>query len=237
MKGMLEVDVRFARDGFLLDARLTATPGGVTALLGRSGAGKTSLLELVAGLARPLAGRIAAGEQLLFDSERGVDLPAHRRRVGYVFQDGRLFPHLSVRGNLRYGLCRAPVAERYVSLEEAIRLLDLGRLLRRRPATLSGGERQRVAIGRALLTSPRVLLLDEPLASLDAAHRTEILSFLERIPRAVRAPIVYVTHRVDEVLRLAERVVQLDAGRVVSSGTIDELAAGGGLEPAARREA
>jgi molybdate transport system ATP-binding protein len=198
-----EVDVlrRFAD----AEVRLSFTSGsGLTALFGPSGAGKTSVLNMVAGLLRPDAGRVAVAGETLFEAGR-IDLPPERRRAGYVFQDGRLFPHRSVAANLRYGLR----ADGWLGFDEAVAFLGLGDLLDRRPRTLSGGEAQRVAIGRALLSGPRFLLMDEPLASLDAARADEIMRVIERIRDELRLPILYVSHQAAEVERLATHVVRL----------------------------
>ncbi len=182
---------------------------GLTALFGPSGAGKTSLLNMVAGLLQPDAGRIAVGSTVLFDSTEGVDVPARARRVGYVFQDGRLFPHKRVKDNLLYGWRLADPAQRWMDLDEAVRFLGIGPLLDRWPRTLSGGEAQRVAIGRALLSAPHMLLMDEPLASLDRARREEIMQVIERLRDELKLPILYVSHDRDEVERLASKIVLL----------------------------
>lgn len=180
---------------------------GLTALFGPSGAGKTSVLNMVAGLLRPGEGRIAVGGAVLFDSAAGVDVPARHRRAGYVFQDGRLFPHKRVRDNLLYGWRLADPADRWMTLEEAAGFLGIGHLLDRWPRTLSGGEVQRVAIGRALLSGPRFLLMDEPLASLDRARRDDIMEVIERLRDELELPILYVSHDRDEVARLAGKIV------------------------------
>jgi molybdate transport system ATP-binding protein len=182
---------------------------GLTALFGPSGAGKTSILNMVAGLLRPDVGRIAVAGQRLFDSEAGLDLAPERRRSGYVFQDGRLFPHRRVRTNLSYGERLAPPEQRWIGMHEVIDFLAIGHLLDRWPRTLSGGEAQRVAIGRALLAGPRFLLMDEPLASLDAVRREEILQVIERIRDELRLPILYVSHDRAEVERLATTIVEV----------------------------
>jgi molybdate transport system ATP-binding protein len=199
------------------------TDARITALFGRSGAGKTTLVDMIAGLRRPDRGRIVVDGRVLFDSEQRIDLPARRRRVGYVFQEGRLFPHLTVERNLLYGHALAREAERFVSLEHIVELLGLDGLLDRRPGDLSGGEKQRVAIGRALLAGPRVLLMDEPLASLDAPRKAEILSYIERLRDDMGVPIVYVSHAVDEVVRLADWVVLMSAGQVAAAGHVEEI--------------
>ena len=217
---MLKIDARKKLAEFEWQGRLEIPPG-VTALFGRSGAGKTSLVNMIAGLLTPDEGEIAIGGTCVFASRSGVNLPPERRPVGVVFQDGRLFPHLSVRGNLQYGRRRS--ARPAPALEEVIELLELEALLGRRPMSLSGGERQRVAIGRALLTAPDVLLLDEPLAGLDGERRGEVLGFLERLKRDADRVIVYVTHRMEEVVRLADRLVLIDRGVVRSAGGLQDL--------------
>lgn len=192
------------------DIALTLSAGpGLTGLHGPSGAGKTSVLNMVAGLLRPDAGRIVVGGEVLFDSAAGVDLPPERRRAGYVFQDGRLFPHLRVRANLLYGQTLADPADRWIGLEEVTGFLGIGHLLDRWPRTLSGGEAQRVAIGRALLSAPRFLLMDEPLASLDAARRDGIMTVIERVRDELGLPILYVSHDRAELERLATTLVAL----------------------------
>jgi molybdate transport system ATP-binding protein len=227
---MLDVDVRHRQGGFRLEASF-ASDAAVTALFGRSGAGKTTVVNVVAGLVRPDAGRVVVNGQVLLDTARGVWVPAQRRRVGYVFQEGRLFPHLTVRQNLLYGRFFTPAAERYAALDQVVGLLDIAPLLERRPAALSGGEKQRVAIGRALLASPRVLLLDEPLASLDAGRKSEILFYIERLRDELKIPIVYVTHEIEEIVRLAERMVLMSDGRSVACGAVPEIMARLDLKP------
>lgn len=220
----LSVSLRHRLGEFDLDVAFTSH-AGVTAIFGPSGAGKTTIIDLVAGLGRPQDGRIALGDRVLVDTARGLFVPPHRRRVGYVFQDSRLFPHLDVRRNLLYGHWFTPGAERRETLAHVVELLDLGSLLARAPARLSGGERQRVALGRALLTSPHLLLMDEPLASLDAARKTEILPYLERLRDELLIPIVYVSHEIAEVARLATTLVVIAAGRVVAAGPVAAIIA------------
>jgi molybdate transport system ATP-binding protein len=215
---------RLRRGGFLLDVDFLAPGRGVTAVFGPSGSGKTTLLRCVAGLERSPEGFLSLGEEVWQDEARGVFLPTHRRPVGYVFQEAALFSHLSVRGNLEYGLARTPAADRRVGFDEAVAWLGAGPLLDRRPDHLSGGERQRAAIARALLTSPRLLLMDEPLASLDAASRAEILPYLERLHAELSIPVLYVSHSQAEVLRLADHLVLLEAGRVRAAGPLGEIA-------------
>jgi molybdate transport system ATP-binding protein len=218
---MLLVQVRKRRGDFTLEANFSAPTPGVTALFGRSGCGKSTLISLIAGLLEPDTGRIQIGDDVLYDGERSVSVEAHHRRIGVVFQDARLFPHLSLLGNLRYGARRIPAGTpQRIGFDDVVSLLALEPLLGRRPHQLSGGERQRVALGRALLSQPRLLLLDEPLASLDLARREEVLPCLERLRDVLEIPLVYVSHQFDEVLRLATRVVLLEAGRITADGDI-----------------
>jgi molybdate transport system ATP-binding protein len=219
---MLEVDVAVRRGDFHLEVEF-ASDAPIIALFGRSGSGKTTLVNAIAGTVRPQRGRIVVGSRVLYDSTRGIDLPPEHRRVGYVFQDALLFPHMSVRGNLDYGEALTPPAERVIDRARVLALLGLQALLERRPAGLSGGERQRVAIGRALLASPRVLLLDEPLASLDGARKAEILAYIEILRDELHLPIVYVSHALEEVTRLADRVVIISDGRVAAEGPAAEV--------------
>ena len=219
---MLTVEIEKRLGDFTLGARFESA-GGITAVFGPSGAGKTTLVNAIAGLIAPDRGRIAIDGTVLFDSERRINLPPHRREIGYIFQEGRLFPHFSVSRNLDYGRRMRGLPEDAKQLERIVSLLDIGHLLERRPGKLSGGERQRVAIGRALLTRPRLLLLDEPLASLDAARKREILPYLERMRDEVGAPMVYVSHQAAELRRIATSVVRLEAGRVAAAGGIDLL--------------
>jgi molybdate transport system ATP-binding protein len=192
-------------------------------LFGSSGAGKTSIVNMIAGLVRPDRGHIALDDTVLFDTTRGIDVPVHRRRIGYVFQEGRLFPHLSVAHNLDYGRWMSGLAFDAADHARVVGMLDIAHLVDRRPGRLSGGERQRVAIGRALLMRPRLLLLDEPLASLDAARKAEILPYLTRLRDEGGVPMVHVSHHADEVRRLATRVVRVEAGRVVEVGGLELL--------------
>lgn len=226
---MLHIDVACRLSDFTLEARFTAD-AGITILFGPSGAGKSSIVNMIAGLLKPERGRIVVNGRVLFDGEAGIDLPAHRRRIGYVFQEGRLFPHLSVRQNLLFGRWFSPRGERYMDIRQVVEMLGIEGLLDRRPRDLSGGEKQRVAIGRALLASPRVLLMDEPLASLDPGRKGEILPFIERLRRTADIPIVYVSHSVEEVRRLADTLVLLAGGRVIAAGSAADLI--GRLDPA-----
>ncbi len=219
----LDLDIEHERGTFHLSARFASQPG-VTALFGRSGSGKTTLINIVAGLIRPRSGRVMVDGQTLVDTERGVFVPAHRRRVGYVFQDSRLFPHLSVRQNLLYGRWFAKGGDGAAGdFDQVLQLLGIDRLIDRDPRTLSGGEGQRVAIGRALLARPRVLLMDEPLASLDEARRAEIMPYLERLRDEAGVPILYVSHSVAEVARLATTVVVLGDGKVTAVGPVLDI--------------
>jgi molybdate transport system ATP-binding protein len=219
---MLSIEVRARLGDFRLDAAFEGAGDGVTVLYGPSGAGKSSVLAAVAGALRPDGGRIALDGHVLFDSTKGVDLAMERRRIGWVFQDARLFPHLSVEGNLRFGLKRAPPGP--IRFEKAVEVLGVGALLHRRPRELSGGERQRVGLGRALLSQPRLLLMDEPLAALDAARRAEILPFFETIKTSFGVPILYVTHSLAEAVRLGDRMAVMREGRVVAEGALAEVA-------------
>jgi molybdate transport system ATP-binding protein len=221
------LDARFTRSlpgGFRLEAALATGAGRVTALFGPSGAGKSTLANCIAGLLRPDDGRIVLDGEVLFDAGSGIDLPPHRRRIGYVFQDARLFPHLTVADNLDYGLARTPAALRRVSREQVIDLLDIRPLLLRRPATLSGGEKSRVSFGRAVLTSPRLLIFDEPLVSLDGARKAEMLPFIERLRDELGIPMIYVSHAVEEIVRLADEVAVIERGRILHVGpTVETL--------------
>jgi molybdate transport system ATP-binding protein len=226
---MLSVEIERRLGAFRLAVSFQAGEG-VTALFGRSGAGKTSVVNAIAGILRPDRGRIDINDDTVFDSVRGIDVPTPRRRIGYVFQEGRLFPHLSVRQNLNYAALFSrgmPAAD----FEHVVELLGLRDLLDRRPGNLSGGEKQRVAIGRALLSSPRLLLLDEPLASLDAHRKSEVLQYIELIRDEVKVPIVYVSHAVEEVVRIADTVVLLSAGSVLAVGPAEDVMGRPDLRP------
>jgi molybdate transport system ATP-binding protein len=207
---------------FTLDARFSMA-GGLTALFGPSGSGKTSLVNIIGGLLHPDQGRVVVNGRVLVDTAEGVFVPKHRRRIGYIFQEPRLFPHFNVRQNLLYGRWFTPAAERRERFQRIVELLGIGPLLQRGTALLSGGEKQRVAIGRALLASPHLLLMDEPLSGLDEARKSEILPYLERLRDDSQVPIVYVSHSVAEVTRLATSMVLLAEGRVVATGTVSEV--------------
>ncbi len=228
----LSVEINHEQGGFSLDAAFECG-AGVTALFGRSGAGKSSLVNAIAGLIRPRKGRVVFDGETLFDSAHGIHVRAGKRRFGYVFQEGRLFPHFTVQQNLVYShwFDRALYSES--DFAHVVELLGIGELLQRRPAQLSGGEKQRVAIGRALLAKPRLLLLDEPLASLDAERKHEILRYLRLLRDETRIPMIYVSHAVEEVLELADQVVLLASGRVVASGSVEEVMGRPDLRPSA----
>ncbi|MEM6488569.1 MAG: molybdenum ABC transporter ATP-binding protein [Pseudomonadota bacterium] len=223
----LEVALRHRFPGFALDATFEA-PSGVTALFGRSGAGKSTVVAAVAGLMRPEHGRVVAGGRVLLDTAAGVEVACHRRRLGLVFQEPRLFPHLSVRRNLGFGAWFAPrlaQAARRAEFDRTVAMLGIEPLLQRMPHRLSGGEQARVAIGRALLARPAMLLMDEPLASLDDARKAEILPWIERLRDEAGVPILYVSHALAEIARLATTIVALDAGRVARAGPAAEVLA------------
>jgi len=232
----LSVRMTHAFHGFALDIAFEA-PAGVTVLFGRSGSGKTTVVNAVAGLLAPREGRIAVDGRVLLDTAAGVALPPHRRRLGVVFQEGRLFPHLSVRQNLLYGRWFAPRGAMGAEMGRVVEMLGIGHLLGRRPGALSGGEKQRVAIGRALLAAPELILADEPLAALDEPRKAEILPYLERLRDEVSVPILYVSHAAAEVARLATTVVALEAGRVVRQGPAAEVLADPSVLPTGVRAA
>ncbi|MGH8655057.1 MAG: molybdenum ABC transporter ATP-binding protein [Gammaproteobacteria bacterium] len=219
---MLELDVRLTRGRFDLEARLTLTHP-VTGLFGPSGSGKTTLLHVLAGLVLPQSGRIVLEGEVLFDAAKRIQVPPYRRRIGLVFQDSQLFPHLSVKHNLLYGCKLLPREQRVFSLNRIVELLELGPLLNGRPHHLSGGERQRVALGRALLASPRLLLLDEPLTSLDERLKQQILPFLRRVKDEIQIPMIYVSHAINEILHLTQQMVVLDGGRIIGQGPFSQV--------------
>lgn len=217
------ISLRHSYGAFSLAVDFQLASPGVTALFGPSGAGKTTILHAIAGLLRPQQGKITLDNEIMLDTERGVALQARKRRIGVVFQDARLFPHLTVKNNLLYGWRRSSSKLDQTGIDAAIDLLGLTSLLHRQTTTLSGGEKSRVALGRALLAGPRAILLDEPLASLDAAHKAEILPYLERLAHQAKIPMLYVSHSLEEVGRLADRMIVLSAGRVRAEGSVFEL--------------
>lgn len=219
----LALDAHIAFETFDLELSHRFSLDGITGLFGPSGCGKSTLLRIVAGLERNASGRISFGNEIWLDSNGSVFVPPHKRGVGYVFQDARLFPHLSVGGNLRYAARRSRSVKSPIDVENVVAALDLSGLTQRHPTSLSGGERQRVAIGRTLLTRPRLLLMDEPLAGLDIQRKAEILPYIEKLPSTFGVPVIYVTHSIDEVARLAQRMVVLTAGRKVAEGTVTEV--------------
>lgn len=210
-----------------LDINLTLPARGISAIFGRSGAGKTSIINAISGLTKPQSGRIELNGTCLFDSMQEIDLPTHKRKIGYVFQDARLFPHFSIEGNLRFGMKQ----DKPALFAEVVTLLALDPLLKRYPASLSGGEKQRVAIGRALLSEPALLLMDEPLASLDIPRKKEVMPFLERLADHIEIPIIYVTHSLQEILRLASHIAVVDQGKIVASGKLEEIWSSQTLKP------
>ncbi|MGR3762341.1 molybdenum ABC transporter ATP-binding protein (plasmid) [Roseobacteraceae bacterium NS-SX3] len=233
---MLSVSLTHALPDFTLDVSFEAPPG-VTVLFGGSGSGKTTVINAAAGLLRPDAGRVSVNGLTLFDTAKGIWLPPHKRRLGYVFQEGRLFPHLTVRQNLLFGRWFAPRNAPRESLDRVVGMLGIGHLLARRPGQLSGGEKQRVAIGRALLAGPRLILADEPLAALDEPRKAEILPYFERLRDEVAVPVLYVSHSAAEVARLATTVVVLQDGKTLRQGTAAEVLSDPRVMPAGVREA
>ena len=230
LRHMIEINFKKRYPGLAIDVAVSAPEQGITALFGRSGAGKTSIIQAVAGAVRPDEGRIAIGDRIFFDSAQRVDLPIHERRVGYVFQDSRLFPHLNVRRNLLYGFSRAS-GEKRITVDAVVDLLGIGQLLDRRPHNLSGGERQRIAIGRALLSQPKLLLMDEPLSSLDPPRKAELLPYIEGLKHEFGLPILYISHAFNEVARIADHLIIVDGGRIVRSGPLLEVASEPELSP------
>ena len=220
---MLNVQITHKQGAFCLDVDFQAPGTGITALYGPSGAGKTSIVNMVAGLHTPDAGHIDINGFCLFDSKKGINLSPERRRIGYVFQDGRLFPHLSVQSNLSYGMARKSSHEPFTDLQEVVELLGIGHLLARRPAKLSGGEKQRVAIGRALLSNPAMLLMDEPLASLDAPRKAEVIPFIRELATRFSIPVLYVSHELQEIQSLATHMLVLKEGYLEDFGKPETL--------------
>jgi molybdate transport system ATP-binding protein len=216
---MMEIKLLRKLGKTTLDVDLKLPTVGLTAVFGRSGSGKTTLINILSGLSDPDEGRIQINGELLYDSSARIKIPVYERSMGYVFQDSRLFPHMTVRGNLKYGY--NPAGQ--IRLDEVIALLDIGHLLPRRPHHLSGGEKQRVAIGRALLTNPALLLMDEPLSALDENRKSEIFPFIERVRDVIQTPIFYVTHSKAEVAKLANTVVLLSDGKAIRVGSVDDV--------------
>ena len=218
---MIEANFSVQRDNFRLDINFSIPSVGVTALFGPSGSGKTTTINALAGITKPSSGYISIDEKRLFDRKARVDIPIEKRGLGYVFQDGRLFPHLTVEENLTYGMPKTEIVSSRKF--EIFNLLGLEALLNRKPISLSGGERQRTAIGRALLSSPRLLLMDEPLAGLDFARKQELLPYLTKLKKSLKLPIIYVSHQLDEVLRLADNLILLNNGKIIRQGPIEEI--------------
>jgi molybdate transport system ATP-binding protein len=231
----IDVDIKHQLGSFPIEAKFK-NDGRLTALFGASGSGKSSVINMIAGLIQPRMGRIAIDGRVLVDTERGINVASHKRRVGYVFQEARLFPHLTVRQNLAFGQWFAPAKDRMTDTKRVIDLLGVGELLDRMPNLLSGGEKQRVAIGRALLSNPQLLLMDEPLASLDQARKAEILPYIERLRDETEVPVIYVSHSVAEIARLATDIVVIAEGRVTASGTTAEIMQRLDLMPAEERD-
>lgn len=229
---MLELDFSQQLGDLTLQVSQSLPAQGITAIFGLSGAGKTSLINAIGGLTRPDSGRIALNDRVLSDAEKNIFLPPEKRRVGYVFQDARLFPHYRVQGNLQYGMAASMRGQ----FDNIVALLGIGPLLSRFPLTLSGGEKQRVAIGRALLTAPEILLMDEPLAALDLPRKRELMPYLEKLAKEVSIPILYVTHSLDEILRLADKVLVLDNGKVLAMGDLETVWASNIMRPWLPRE-
>ncbi|NKB21031.1 MAG: molybdenum ABC transporter ATP-binding protein [Alphaproteobacteria bacterium] len=220
---MIAIDVQKQLGSFSISTKFESQARGIVALFGQSGSGKTSIINMIAGLLKPDSGRIEIDGRVLFDAENNINLKIEERRIGYVFQESRLFPHLSVRRNLHYGRKRAPTGGREVDFDQVIDVLGIGHLLDQKPLTLSGGEQQRVALGRALLSNPDILLMDEPLASLDVARKSEILPFIEMVRDSFDVPIVYVSHAIDEIIRLADTLVLVDNGEIAAVGPVEAL--------------
>lgn len=224
---MLSVQLEKGYPQFAIRADFRTDAGSISALFGRSGAGKTSIVDMIAGLTRPDAGKIEIDGEVLFDAAEGIDLPPEKRRVGYVFQNSRLFPHMNVRRNLLYGASAAAGGD----FRQIAHLLDLQPLMTRNPVKLSGGERQRVAIGRALLSQPRLLLMDEPLAGIDVQRRNEILPFLDRLREEVELTMLYVSHEIEEVIRLADNMILVSDGTIAASGAVEDIMSRLDLKP------
>ena len=232
---MLSVNITKAFGSFRLETQFEVEEGSITAIFGKSGAGKTSTINAIAGLTRPDIGVIQIGNTTLFDQNLKINLPIYKRQIGYVFQDDRLFPHMTVRNNLIYGTPKNQDVANSLNLTDITGLLELAPLLERRPRTLSGGEKQRVAIGRALLSNPKLLLMDEPLASIDVQHRFEILPFIQRVREKTGITIIYVTHALEEVIFIADQIILLSEGQVTAQGTVEEIMSRLDLHPMTSR--
>ena len=232
---MLSVNITKAFGSFRLETQFEVEEGSITAIFGKSGAGKTSTINAIAGLTRPDVGVIQIGNTTLFDQNLRINLPIYKRQIGYVFQDDRLFPHMTVRNNLIYGTPKNQDVANSLNLTDITVLLELAPLLERRPKTLSGGEKQRVAIGRALLSNPKLLLMDEPLASIDVQHRFEILPFIQRVREKTGITIIYVTHALEEVIFIADQIILLSEGQVTAQGTVEEIMSRLDLHPMTSR--
>jgi molybdate transport system ATP-binding protein len=220
---MIDIHIEKQYKNFKVNMTYACQDIGITALLGRSGAGKTSVINMISGLSNPDNGHIILDNRCVYDSSQHINIAPEKRRFGYVFQDGRLFPHLSVMSNLTYGMKLIPEKERYIGIDQVVDLLDLSHMISRRPAKLSGGEKQRVAIGRALLTSPYLLLMDEPLASLDGARKNEVLPFIRKLSTQLSIPVLYVSHSIEEILSIAEKILVLIQGRLKAAGSAEEI--------------
>ncbi len=214
----MRVNLQLRQGSCHIDVAFQAAENSIAALFGPSGAGKSSIINMVAGLLTPNSGSVFIRGRCLFDSARGINLPPEKRNVGYVFQEGLLFPHLSVKNNLLYGLRRAPKGNNGASFDQIVSLLGIEQLLARKPATLSGGEKQRVAFGRAILSNPDILLMDEPLASLDAARKREMLPFIRDMNSLLGIPVLYVSHSLEEILALTDNIIRLENGRIAPAG-------------------
>jgi len=232
---VLSVNITKVFDSFRLETQFEVEEGSITAIFGKSGAGKTSTINAIAGLTRPDVGVIQIGNTTLFDQNLRINLPIYKRQIGYVFQDDRLFPHMTVQNNLIYGIPKNRDVANSLNLTDITGLLELAPLLERRPRTLSGGEKQRVAIGRALLSNPKLLLMDEPLASIDVQHRFEILPFIQRVREKTGITIIYVTHALEEVIFIADQIILLSEGQVTAQGTVEEIMSRLDLHPMTSR--
>jgi len=220
---MIDINIEKKYKNFHINIKYTCEDIDITALSGRSGAGKTSVINMISGLCKPDKGHIIINNKCVYNSSKKINIPPEKRRFGYVFQEARLFPHMSVMSNLTYGMKLVPAKKRYINIDHVIDLLDLAKVLNRRPAKLSGGEKQRVAIGRALLTSPYLLLMDEPLASLDQSRKHEVLPFIKKLSTELSIPVLYVSHNMEEISAIAKKILVLIQGALKVSGNIEEI--------------